>query len=175
MGGQSLAAAAVVLSTTAACMSSAGGSPSLPGTGGGALGGLQTDAGSLPQRWVGYDAAVVSEGDAVLCDRVWDTDGVTSDLECEDCEVVVEVLAMMRDDVGAGEDCLPTSYGIAYGYRAFTTSDSLPLGLLAMQPEGWVWVGDATWDGERLVGGGRFRTDGRETVFSVVGRLLPSE
>lgn len=136
---------------------------------------MQDDSGSALQRWVGYDAATVSEGDTVLCDRVWDTEGATAGVSCEDCAFVVELRATMRDDVGTGEDCPPSSYEITYGYRGSTTSDGLPIGLLVLQPAGWVWVGDATWDGERLVGGGRLVDEARETNFSVVGRLLRTE
>ena len=142
-----------------------------PGGGGGALGVPPGDTGLSEYSWTGFDSARVTESGVVVCDRVWETVGVPSDVDCDQCEIVVDLTASLREQSGQGDACPAAQYGITYAYRATSVSEALPAGLLARQPGGWVWIGDAQWDGERLVGEGWFTDDERETHFAVVGKV----
>jgi hypothetical protein len=144
-----------------------------PGSGGGPLGASPADTSAPGFTWQGYDAARVTVAGEVVCDRIWDTWGAASSLACVDCALVVELAAALREDVGAGEGCPGATYDIAYAWRPASGDAELPLGLLARQPGGWVWIGDAAWDGERLIGEGRFVDGERVTEFAVVGRVSP--
>lgn len=143
----------------------------VPGSGGGPLGAVRGDTAAPGFTWLGYDAARILVAGEVVCDRVWDTRGAAATLACVDCALVVELTATLREDVGGGEACPGAAYDIAYAWRPSSGDPELPLGLLAHQPGGWVWIGDATWDGQRLVGEGRFVDGERVTDFAVVGRV----
>jgi hypothetical protein len=105
----------------------------------------------------------------MVCDRVWDTSGESTDVPCADCALVVSVSATARDDVGTGTDCPAAAYVNDYAWRPTSEDASLPLGLLARQDEGWVWIGEASWTDGLLVGEGTFEDGERLTAFTVVG------
>jgi hypothetical protein len=179
VGGLSLSAGWPVLSAGWLVLSAGGlgcapfpaGAPELPGSGGGALGATPADTGVDPLVWRGYDAATVAVAGVSVCDRVWDTTGEGSDIPCVDCALAVSVRATVRGDVGGGQDCPSESYENDYAWRPSSTDESLPIGLLAHQPGGWVWIGEAALDGDLLVGNGSFTDGDRVTLFTVVGSL----
>ncbi|MEC7948747.1 MAG: hypothetical protein VX265_14365 [Myxococcota bacterium] len=140
---------------------------------GGPLGTPPPDTGRAALVWRGYDAAKVVVSGETLCDRVWNTVGIEAPVSCVDCELAVEVHATIRDDVGHGDGCGDAVYANTYGWRRATNDRNLPTGLLALQPGGWVWIGDATWNDGLLVGSGSFLGEDRTTQFSIVGDLSP--
>lgn len=137
---------------------------------GGPLGTPPLDTGHAPLVWRGYDTATVVVSGETLCDRVWNTVGVAATESCVDCEISVQIHATIRDDVGYGDGCGDAVYSNTYGWR-HASDEGLPTGLLALQPGGWVWIGDATWNAGLLIGSGSFPGQDRTTRFSVVGAV----
>lgn len=162
----------LVGATLLGCAPEQGRSPRLPGSGGGPLGSPPADTASATLAWRGYDAAVVVDAGTTVCDRVWDTVGVGSDLPCVDCALVVEIEATLRADAGAGGACPSETYWNTYAWRPATADASLPTGLLAHQPGGWVWIGEASMADGPLVGRGSFTSGERSTHFVIVGEVL---
>jgi len=153
------------------CRPSLSGAPESLGSGGGTRSVLAPDTGRSPIAWVGYDAATVTVSGVPVCDRVWDTVGEASDISCTDCALAVSVHATVRTDVGSGEGCPPGAYDNDYAWRPSSTDAALPLGLLAHQPTGWVWIGEAALEGDLFVGSGSFVDGDQVTAFTVVGRV----
>lgn len=168
---RSLGGGAVLLLGGPGCAPLSAGLAERPGSGGAPLGEPPVDTGGTALEWRGYDAATVREAGVAVCERVWDTVGEGADLPCADCALVVSIRATMRGDVGEGEDCPSSSYENDYAWRAGSTDASLPLGLLAHQPGGWVWIGEASMDDGLFVGHGSFTDGERVTAFSVVGAV----